>query len=59
MAGVSQYTRPQVMFVLHAVLAKTDVAMLIATFKNQFHRSINENQIRYVKNKYGRDPSYG
>lgn len=59
MTGISQYKSKEVEFVLKSIVRKAKPAQIMQDFSLQFGRSLNPNQIRYIKNKYGKDPRFG
>jgi len=59
MAGVSSYTHHEIDFVLRSIVQKQKAAIIIEEFQRMFRKALNSNQIRYIKNKYGKDPSFG
>lgn len=59
MAGVSSYRSEEIDFVLRSIVRKQKSGVIMEEFKKKFERTLNPNQIRYIKNKYGKDPKYG
>ncbi|KAG5990795.1 hypothetical protein E4U43_004188 [Claviceps pusilla] len=59
MAGAQQYKDVEILFVLKAILRGLSLRWIIAMFESRFGRGLTENQVRYIKNKYGRDPRFG
>jgi TPP-dependent 2-oxoacid decarboxylase len=59
MAGVSSYAPKEIEFVLKSIVQKHKPAYIIDEFVRRFNKTLNQNQIRYIKNKYGKDPSFG
>lgn len=59
MAGVTQYTDEEIRFVLYAIVTKVKQAKFKEDYETRFGKKLGNNQIRYIKNKYGRDARYG
>ncbi|KAG5926860.1 hypothetical protein E4U42_002850, partial [Claviceps africana] len=59
MAGAQQYKDVEILFVLKAILRGLSLRWIMAMFESRFGRGLTENQVRYIKNKYGRDPRFG
>ncbi|UKZ90763.1 uncharacterized protein TrAFT101_005761 [Trichoderma asperellum] len=58
MVGAAQYQDKEIDWVLSAVVSKKKQSYIQAHFKEKFGRALNHNQIRYIKNKYGKDPRF-
>lgn len=58
MTGISQYTEGQIRFILVRLVHGQPVKDLRAGFEARFGRELTQNQVRYIKNKYGRDSRY-
>ncbi|KAL7789957.1 hypothetical protein V8C37DRAFT_193355 [Trichoderma ceciliae] len=58
MVGAAQYHDDEIGWVLSAVVGKKKQSYIQIHFKEKFGRTLNHNQIRYIKNKYGRDPRF-
>lgn len=58
MVGAAQYQDNEIEWVLSAVVTKKKQSYIQAHFKEKFGRELNHNQIRYIKNKYGKDPRF-
>ncbi|RFU74604.1 hypothetical protein TARUN_7650 [Trichoderma arundinaceum] len=58
MVGAAQYQDDEIGWVLSAVVGKKKQSYIQIHFKEKFGRSLNHNQIRYIKNKYGKDPRF-
>ncbi|KAH6609308.1 hypothetical protein Trco_002654 [Trichoderma cornu-damae] len=58
MVGAAQYHDDEIGWVLSAVVGKKKQSYIQIHFKEKFGRSLNHNQIRYIKNKYGKDPRF-
>lgn len=58
MVGSAIYTDQEILWILEQVLAKTKPADIQSGFSLRFSRDIGPSQIRYVKNKYGKDPRF-
>lgn len=59
MAGVSSYAPKEIEFVLKSIVQKHKASYIIEEFIRRFNKTLNQNQIRYIKNKYGKDPAFG
>lgn len=58
MTGTPTYKPEEIEFVLHELVRKTRHSKIREEFQLRFKRALAPNQIRYVKNKYGRDSRY-
>jgi hypothetical protein len=58
MVGAAQYQDKEIDWVLSAVVSKKKQSYIQTHFKEKFGRVLNHNQIRYIKNKYGKDPRF-
>jgi hypothetical protein len=58
MVGAAQYQDKEIDWVLSAVVGKKKQSYIQIHFKEKFGRTLNHNQIRYIKNKYGKDPRF-
>ncbi|CAG9955124.1 unnamed protein product [Clonostachys rosea f. rosea IK726] len=58
MTGISQYKHDEIRFVLREIVRKTKLPSISEGFFNRFTKTLNPNQIRYIKNKYGKDPTF-
>ncbi|KAH8129799.1 hypothetical protein LI328DRAFT_162359 [Trichoderma asperelloides] len=58
MVGAAQYQDKEIDWVLSAVVSKKKQSYIQTHFKEKFGRALNHNQIRYIKNKYGKDPRF-
>ncbi|KAL7926765.1 hypothetical protein ACQKWADRAFT_326915 [Trichoderma austrokoningii] len=58
MVGSAQYQDQEIEWVLAAIVSKQKQAYIQSHFKKKFGRVLNYNQIRYIKNKYGKDPKF-
>lgn len=58
MVGAAQYRDEEIDWVLTAVVNKKKQSYIQERFKHKFGRELNHNQIRYIKNKYGKDPKF-
>lgn len=59
MAGISQYSKEEILFVLRRIVKKIRQSQIVDEYRKRFGKALNPNQIRYIKNKYGKDPDYG
>ncbi|KAM0516315.1 hypothetical protein ACHAPE_005462 [Trichoderma viride] len=58
MVGSAQYQDNEIEWVLSAVVTKKKQLYIQTQFREKFGRALNHNQIRYIKNKYGKDPRF-
>ncbi|PON30621.1 hypothetical protein TGAM01_v200041 [Trichoderma gamsii] len=58
MVGSAQYQDNEIEWVLSAVVKKKKQLYIQTQFREKFGRALNHNQIRYIKNKYGKDPRF-
>lgn len=58
MTGTPTYTPIEITFVLTAIVQNTRHTLISEDFEAKFGRKLGANQIRYIKNKYGKDPRY-
>ncbi|CAH0056648.1 unnamed protein product, partial [Clonostachys solani] len=58
MTGISQYKHDEIRFVLREIVRKTKLPSISEGFFTRFTKTLNPNQIRYIKNKYGKDPTF-
>ncbi|PHH85271.1 hypothetical protein CDD83_669 [Cordyceps sp. RAO-2017] len=58
MVGSALYTDDEIAWVLDQVIAKAKPADIQQGFSHFFGREIGASQVRYLKNKYGRDPRF-
>jgi hypothetical protein len=58
MVGSTQYQDNEIEWVLSAVVTKKKQLYIQTQFREKFGRALNHNQIRYIKNKYGKDPRF-
>ncbi|KAL6904671.1 hypothetical protein GGI43DRAFT_432110 [Trichoderma evansii] len=58
MVGAAQYQDKEIDWILSAVVSKKKPSYIQTHFKEKFGRALNHNQIRYIKNKYGKDPRF-
>ncbi|PTB68885.1 hypothetical protein BBK36DRAFT_1157125 [Trichoderma citrinoviride] len=58
MVGAAQYLDDEIDWVLSAVVGKKKQSYIQTHFHERFGRHLNHNQIRYIKNKYGKDPRF-
>ncbi|KAK2592373.1 hypothetical protein QQS21_009924 [Conoideocrella luteorostrata] len=59
MAGAQQYSNVEILFILTAILHGLSVSWIVTMFQRRFGRALTDNQVQYIKNKYGRDPRFG
>ena len=59
MAGSQQYKDVEILFILKAILLGLSFRWIVDMFEKRFGRRLTDNQLRYIKNKYGRDPRFG
>ena len=58
MVGAAQYLDGEIQYVLEMVVEKRKVPEIKARFEARFGKTLNNNQVRYIKNKYGKDPRF-
>ncbi|KND91340.1 hypothetical protein TOPH_04042 [Tolypocladium ophioglossoides CBS 100239] len=58
MVGSATYSDEEITWVLERVLAKAKPADIQVGFGSRFGRELIGSQVRYLKNKYGRDPRF-
>lgn len=59
MAGSPTYTDEEIRFVLDCILRKKKHDETAISFQAKFQKPLRPNQIRYLKNKYGRSHHFG
>lgn len=59
MVGQITYPDEQIIFVLESIRDGWAQDTIMATYTKKFGNSFTANQLRYVKNKYGKDPKFG
>ncbi|KAM0288051.1 hypothetical protein ACHAQH_000119 [Verticillium albo-atrum] len=59
MVGKPSYTRKQIEFVLIHILDKSPPKKIVEAYTETFGQIVTIGQVKYLKNKYGRDPDYG
>ncbi|KAK7430248.1 hypothetical protein QQZ08_003223 [Neonectria magnoliae] len=58
MVGQNVYTTEQVQFLLKQIIDGKDGVAIAEEYQAAFGKQLSANQLRYVKNKYGKDPKY-
>jgi hypothetical protein len=58
MTGVSQYSKAEIRWILAQIVRKKAKDDIKEGFEGRFGKSLGDNQLRYIKNKYGRDPEF-
>ncbi|KPM37369.1 hypothetical protein AK830_g9215 [Neonectria ditissima] len=58
MVGQNVYTTEQVQFLLRHIIDGKDGIAIAVEYETRFGKELSANQLRYVKNKYGKDPRY-
>ncbi|KAF4125150.1 hypothetical protein GMORB2_3989 [Geosmithia morbida] len=58
MTGTPTYRPAEIQFILHSLVRRVKHSQIRHDFEHMFRRRLAPNQIRYVKNKYGRDSRY-
>lgn len=58
MVGEPKYPPEQIYWILDNVLNKTKGDVMSMGFEATFGKVLTPTQIRYVKNKYGKDPDF-
>ncbi|KAF4339104.1 hypothetical protein FBEOM_6999 [Fusarium beomiforme] len=59
MTGKPVYKPEEIRFALDLMAQDLYNQDISHTFERQFRRKLTDNQIRYLRNKYGKDPDYG
>lgn len=59
MVGQNVYQPEEIQFILHRFIEKVESTTIIKEYREEFGKTLTTNQLRYVKNKYGKDPKYG
>ncbi|QLI69657.1 uncharacterized protein G6M90_00g058930 [Metarhizium brunneum] len=59
MVGSQQYKDLEILYVLKAIHMGMPPPWVRMRFEQRFKRKLSANQLRYLKNKYGRDPRFG
>ncbi|KAM0440911.1 hypothetical protein ACHAPT_000214 [Fusarium lateritium] len=59
MTGKPSYHANEIQFALELMLQDLFNDEISQAFNGRFGRSLTDNQIRYLRNKYGKDPDYG
>ncbi|KAF5130609.1 hypothetical protein E5D57_006947 [Metarhizium anisopliae] len=59
MVGSQQYKDLEILYVLRAIHMGMPPPWVRMRFEQRFKRKLSANQLRYLKNKYGRDPRFG
>lgn len=58
MVGTAQYRDEEIAWVLEMVVERKSIQETKDSYLSRFGKILNDNQIRYIKNKYGKDPKY-
>ncbi|KAF4999177.1 hypothetical protein FGRMN_2636 [Fusarium graminum] len=59
MTGKPVYKPEEIRFALNLMVQDLFNEEISQSFRNRFNRELTDNQIRYLRNKYGKDPDYG
>ncbi|KAF7547731.1 hypothetical protein G7Z17_g7528 [Cylindrodendrum hubeiense] len=59
MVGQNVYTEEEIRFILRLLINETKGPEISEAYGKGFGKPLTPNQLRYVKNKYGKDPKYG
>lgn len=59
MTGKPVYKPEEIRFALDLMLQDLFNEEISQAFQERFDRELTDNQIRYLRNKYGKDPDYG
>lgn len=59
MVGQIAYKFDQILFVLESIRDGVAQKTIMETYTEMFGKDFTDNQLRYVKNKYGKDPAFG
>ncbi|KAF4446276.1 hypothetical protein F53441_10078 [Fusarium austroafricanum] len=59
MTGKPVYKPEEIRFALELMVQDLFNEEISSSFRERFNRELTDNQIRYLRNKYGKDPDYG
>lgn len=59
MTGKPSYQANEIQFALELMLRDLYNEQISDAFDQRFGRPLTDNQIRYLRNKYGKDPDFG
>lgn len=59
MVGQNVYKEEEITFILDMLVAGVDAEVISNAYYQRHNKTLTPNQLRYVKNKYGKDPKYG
>jgi hypothetical protein len=59
MTGKPVYKPEEIRFALDLMVQDLFNEEISLAFRQRFDRELTDNQIRYLRNKYGKDPDYG
>jgi cation transport regulator ChaB len=59
MTGKPVYKPEEIRFALSLMEKDFYNDAISNAFRERFNRTLTDNQIRYLRNKYGKDPEYG
>ncbi|KAH8734902.1 hypothetical protein BGZ61DRAFT_473572 [Ilyonectria robusta] len=59
MVGQNVYTEQEIRFILDLLINEAKGPEISEAYDKEFGKPLTPNQLRYVKNKYGKDPKYG
>lgn len=59
MVGQNVYTEQEIRFILDLLIKEAKGPEISEAYDKEFGKPLTPNQLRYVKNKYGKDPKYG
>lgn len=59
MVGQTTYTEDEIKFLLGKFIDGVDQPAISQAYLEEFGKKLTETQVRYVRNKYGKDPNYG
>ncbi|KAF5662322.1 hypothetical protein FHETE_8029 [Fusarium heterosporum] len=59
MTGKPVYKPEEIRFALNLMVQDLFNEEISQSFRSRFNRELTDNQIRYLRNKYGKDPDYG
>jgi cation transport regulator ChaB len=59
MTGKPVYKPDEIRFALSLMEKDLYNDAISNAFRERFNRELTDNQIRYLRNKYGKDPDYG
>jgi hypothetical protein len=58
MVGAPLYPDNEIEWLLELIINGENASSIRAKFEDKFGRPLRKNQVRYIKNKYGKDPRF-